>query len=483
MLLIGILGDVGSGKTTLLSRLADWWRAEGKPLDGFVARSGERPRDGRGAARYDLEMLKDSRSLPYAVRDPALQPPYRFDPDAVRELSLWADGLGDGGQSQLMIIDEFGPVEAAGGGHMALWSRIVSSNPGVIVLAVRRGEEGVLRERLGTGFDMLIDAESPDAWETLRRACDEHPDWMRVGLYGGGAGGFESSVGAVLHGIQAPLTGLFMSSMQSVIMTYAASGLRQRRRVVWVPFISASLKALSPAGNRLRPMLAIAMQGLLYGGAVTLLGWNILGVALGGFLVGAWSAIQGVALQFLFVGSDLIRAYDSVITWGAKLLDVRTPGLLALIAGWSVACGAVSCLLTLFAWKRRQHMPGRLRDAVFRKGKGISLEGKPASRTDAMKKGLKDLSRPLFWLPVLVVVVFTLASGSPLESALWVVVRAAGIGFVLFSLVRVFDMHRFIAWLQSRGHWGPALAYRHALERIRSAEEHPPPPGKDPSSQ
>ncbi len=482
MLLIGILGTVGSGKTSLLGRLADWWRLQGRSLDGFVARAGERPEDGRGAARYDLEMLKNSRRLPFAIRDPALQPPYRFDPETARELDAWADGLGSGDPGSLMIVDEFGPVEAAGGGHLSLWSRIVSSNPGVIVVAVRAGEEGALRERLGTGFDMLIDAASPDAWETLRRACEEHPDWIRVGLYGGGAGGFESSVGAVLHGIQAPMTGLFMSSMQSVIMTYAASGLRERRRVVWVPFISASLKALSPAGNRLRPMLAITIQGLLYGGAVTLFGWNVLGVALGGFLVGAWSAIQGVALQFLFVGSDLIRAYDSIITWGAKLLDVRTPGLLVLIAGWSVLCGGISCLLTLFAWKRRQHMPGRLRDAVFRKTKGFALAGKPASRTEAMRHGMRDLARPLFWLPVLVVVGFTLASGSPLESALWIVVRAAGIGFVLFSLVRVFDMHRFIAWLQSRGHWGPALAYRHALDNVRRKEDGPGGPGKDPPS-
>jgi hypothetical protein len=38
---------------------------------------------------------------------------------------------------------------------------------------------------------------------------------------------------------------------------------------------------------------------------------------------------------------------------GANLLNVRTSGLLVLIAGWSFACGAVSCLLTLIAWKRR----------------------------------------------------------------------------------------------------------------------------------
>ncbi len=479
MLLIGILGRVGSGKTTLLVRLADWWRLQGRSVDGFVARAGERPENGRGAARYDLEMLMDSRRIPYAFRDDALLPPYRFDPEASRELLTWAGGLQSGPSPLLLIIDEFGPVEAAGGGHIALWPAVVSSDPGIVIVAVRAGQENAIRERLGRGFDILIDPASPDAWEKLRSACDEHPDWMRVGLYGGGSGGFESSVGAVLHGIQAPMTGLFMSTMQSVIMTYAASGLRRKRRVVWVPFISASLKALSPAGNRLRPMLAITVQGLLYGGAVTVFGWNLPGVALGGFLVGAWSAIQGIALQFVFVGSDLIRAYDSMIMWGAHLLQVRTPGLVLLITLWSVLCGSVSSLLTLLAWQRRQHMPGRLRDAVFRRGKGIPLEGKPAGKIAAMKKGLRDLTRPLFWLPVLIVVGFTLASGSPVESALWVIVRAAGIGFVLFSLVRLFDTQRFIAWLQSRGHWGPALAYRHAIERVRNGNQSSESPGRD----
>ncbi|HTY57192.1 MAG TPA: nucleoside-triphosphatase, partial [Bacteroidota bacterium] len=68
MLLIGIHGPVGSGKTTLLARLAEWWRQEGRPVDGFIARAGERSLEGRGASRYDIEMLKSSRRLPYAVR-------------------------------------------------------------------------------------------------------------------------------------------------------------------------------------------------------------------------------------------------------------------------------------------------------------------------------------------------------------------------------------------------------------------------------
>ncbi|HEX9006277.1 MAG TPA: hypothetical protein VF889_03205, partial [Bacteroidota bacterium] len=305
-----------------------------------------------------------------------------------------------------------------------------------------------------------------------------HSDWMRVGLYGGGAGGFEASVGAVLHAGQIPLRGLFMSSMQSVIMTYAADGLGVRRRVVWVSFLAASLKAFSPAGNRLRPMLAITAQGFLYMLAVTLLGWNILGAAAGGFLIGGWSAIQGVLLQYLFVGNELFRTYDSILQWLAQQIDVKAFGFLALVAGWTVVCGLVTAVLTVLAWTRRHTMPRRLRDAMFRSIKGVRIDGKPAGIAAALRHGLRDILRPLFWLPVAIVGGVMIASGSPLASIVWVAVRAAGIGFVLFSAVRAFDFGRFMTWLQRRGHWGPALAYHRALSRFQPSD----PPSADSKS-
>jgi nucleoside-triphosphatase THEP1 len=474
MLLIGILGPVGSGKTALLRTLVEWWREQGNEADGFVAVAGERVPGRGGASRYEIEMLKTLKRHPYAVRDESLQPPYRFDDDTSAMLTRWADALGDAGPPSLVILDEFGPVEAAGGGHMALWTKISSSRPEVVVLAARKGLENAIQPQLGRRFDVLIDADSSDAWESLRQAFMAHSDWTRVGLYGGGAGGFEASVGAILHGGQIPLRGLFMSSMQSVIMTYCADRLGHRQRVVWVSLIAASLKALSPAGNRVRPMLAITLQGVLYGVTITLLGWNILGVALGGFLVGAWSAIQGVALQYLFIGNELLRAYDSILQWIADQLGLRAVGFVALVTGWTVLCGLVSGGLTLLAWKRRHHMPERLRARIFRKGKIVTFEGAPAGVWGAMRRGLTDLARPLFWFPVAIVVGIMLATGSPVESALWVVFRAAGVGFVLFSLVRAFDMQRFIRWLLDRGHWGPALAYQRAMDRFRRSD--PPPP-------
>ena len=482
MLLIGIVGEIGAGKTSLLLKLADWWRSQGKAPEGFVAIAGERLPGTRGAARYDLLMLKDSVRYPYALRDESARLPYKFDEATSSALIRWADGLAAGVPPSLVIIDEFGPREAAGGGHASLWSRIIKAKPEIVAVAVRKGLEENIEARLGSKFEVLINVDSDDAWESVRQACVEHSDWMRVGLYGGGAGGFEASVGAILHGGQIPLRGLFMSSMQSVIMTYAADGMGKRRRVVWVAVIAASLKALSPAGNRVRPMLAITVQGFLYSLAVTMLGWNFVGVAVGGFLIGAWSAVQGVALQYLFVGNELLRAYDTIIQWLVEKLNLHAVAFLQVVAGWTLLCGLVSAALTLLAWKHRRQMPGRLRDLVFRKPKGVVVEWRPVSIAGALRRGLRDIARPLFWLPVLIVIGVMLASGSSFESIVWIVVRAAVVGFVLFSLVRSFDLRRFIAWLQGRGHWGPALALQRAMDRMHSPDGDPIDPKRSSSS-
>ena len=464
MLIIGVTGGVGCGKTTLLGNLAQWHRERGKRVDGFLALAeGPRPA-GKGAAGYRLQMLADGRTLSFARRDESLAPPYQFDPSTRRLLKDWANALPSSAPAALLVLDEFGPIEAEGGGHVALWPALHASGPGVVAVGLREGLQDAIEDRLGEKFDVIIRADVPDAIRRATDVCAAHEDWVRVGVYGAGAGGFEASVGAALHGAQVPLRGLFLSSIQSAIMTYAADGLGRRGRIVWVPFVSASLKALSPSGNRLRPMLAIVVQGLLYGGAVTVAGWNPLGVLLGGFLIGAWSALQGIALQYLFVGGDLVRAYDSIMQWISGRLNMSVPGLVTLFAAWSVFCGSVAATVTLFAWSRRRRMPLKLRRLLEEGSQRAPEFGGSHGWQGAVYRGLRDMLRPYFWVPVLVVVAVVLATGSTWESALWIVIRAGVIGFVLFSLARGFDPRRFIAWLRGKGHWGPALALQQALK-------------------
>lgn len=472
MLLVGCVGDVGSGKTSLLEDLAAWAMARGRRVDGFTAPAGDRVVARRGSERYDIRWLDDGAATPFVVRDMAAgvgnRPPYRVDPDAAARDTAWATRLTEGETPDLVILDEFGPLEAAGGGHIAVWPAVRELEPGVVVIAVRPKAVDAVEAALGQRFDVRVDAASPRAAEQLRTLCVAQADWARVGVYGAGAGAIEMTLGSALHAAQVPVSGLVLSSLQAVVLVLAGSGLARRLRVVWVSFIAAGLKALSPAGNRLRPMLAITVQGVLFGAATTVLGWNVLGAAVGGWLVGAWAAGQGILIQYILVGDELLRAYAAAVGWLQRTWGIAGPAVGAAIGGWIALNGLIAAAVTVYAWRRRV-LPARVR-RIFERGPARLPGGSTGGWRVAIASGLRDLARPSFILPVLLIVVIILAAGAGWARAFWVAARAAVVGFVIFSAARAMDPHRLVAWLRRHGHWGPAIAFTRALSAARRRE-------------
>jgi hypothetical protein len=232
---------------------------------------------------------------------------------------------------------------------------------------------------------------------------------------------------------------------------------------MWVPVISAGLKALSPYGGRLRPMLAITVQGFLFSLAVTVLGWNVVGILVGGWCVGAWTAVQGIALQYAIIGDNLFPAIDIVIRWAADRLHLTLPGVISLVVFWTLICGTISAAVTLVAWLRRHRLPARIRTMLEKGSSGIVHEAAAPTVRAAVRRSLSDLSRPMFWAPVAVVALVIVATGSTWEEALWMAIRAIAVGWALFSLARLFDPRKLASWLRRRGHWGPAMALSRAL--------------------
>lgn len=466
MILVAATGPVGSGKTTLLSRLVDWAKEEEKSADGFLAIAGRRATPDRGAEEYLLRRLSTGEEIPFLHRSDSRHPPYTEHPDAARRVAAWVDEIRRRpGPLSLLVLDEFGPLEAQGAGHLPHWTALRSGNPAVAVISVRDHLVEEIQTRLGLPFDVVIDTTSPKALRRLRAVVDQHPDWIRAGRFGAAAGGFEATVGAVLHGAAVPMRGLFLSTVQSLLMMYAADRMRVRRRVVWVPFISAGIKALSPSGSRLRPMLAISVQGILFSLSATVLGWNAAGVLLGGWLVGAWAAAQGIFLQYLFIGAEYFRAMDAVVRWLVDRLQVSNPGVTVIIVLWLSLWGTISSAVTLFAWSRRRRLPARLGLLLSRGAEGIVVStGRPAILT-ALRQGVRDLARPFFWLPVVIVAAVIAAAGSSWEGIVWIAIRAVTVGWVFFSLARMIDPAALLAWLKRKGHWGPALALSRALRR------------------
>ncbi|RPI04729.1 MAG: hypothetical protein EHM64_09060 [Ignavibacteriae bacterium] len=460
MLLVGVTGPVGSGKTSLLLLLTGWFQQQHKGVEGFLALGGARVAAHQGATSYRLQMVATGKNLPYALRGDSKTPPYVFDPETERYLEEWATQLKMHGAPALIVLDEFSALEASGRGHAKLWDSIQSSNPPLVVIAMRNGLVSLIEQSLGVSFDTCVDVQEKDAWDSLRKICVEHEDWKRVGAYGAAAGSFEASVGTMLHTAQVPFRGIALSSVQSMVMTYAGDGLGTRGKVIWVPFISAGLKALSPAGNSLNPMLAISMQGFLFTGAIEMLGWNALGVLLGGFLVGAWAAAQGVILQFIFVGGDVVRMYDMVLQWIAQKLHLPAFGLIGLLLIWTSIAGIISSSLTLYAYRRRQRIPERLQQLIAQGAPYFAVEEKNRSWKSIVHKSVRDVTKPFFWLPLLILIVLILVTGSSLENVFWITVRVATFALVFFSLARAFDPRSFLNWLQKRGYWGPAYAFR-----------------------
>jgi nucleoside-triphosphatase THEP1 len=477
MVLVAVTGPVGSGKTRLLASLAEWAGGNVKQVDGFIAVGRDRPIPEKGAREYVLQQLASRAQLPFARRDESQSPPYRIEQKSLDQLTTWAESLSSRHPLSLLIMDEFGPLEARGGGHASYWPLIAKAHPEVVVIAVRENVVREIETRLCLPFDVVIDATSPNATDTLQSLVLHHSDWIRVGQFGAAAGGFEATVGSALHQARIPMSGLFLSVVQSLVMMFAGDRLSDRSRILWVPFISAGLKALSPYGGRLRPMLAITVQGFLFSVSVTLLGWNVVGIFVGGWFVGFWAALQGIVLQYVIIGDNLFPALDIMIRWMAGHLHLELPGVVSLIVVWTLFSGAVSAIVTLIAWRRRHRLPARLSAMLAKGAGGIAKDARTPTMSNALKTGLRDLARPFFWAPVAAVALIIVATGSSWEQAMWLAVRAVTVGWVLFSLARLFDPRKLALWLQRKGHWGPAMALSRALRPQAGPPEEQPPAG------
>ena len=184
---------------------------------------------------------------------------------------------------------------------------------------------------------------------------------------------------------------------------------------------------------------------------------------LGGFLIGAWAAAQGVLLQILFIGGDLVHMYDVVLQWVARFLHLPPLGLIGLLVVWSSIAGTLCSVVTLYAYIHRHRTPARLQHLLSQGTTMFVREESKRSWKSTIKQSVHDLTRPFFWIPIAILMVLILVSGSSLESVFWIAVRASTIAMVLFALVRAVDPRSFLNWLRKRGYWGPAYAFRLAF--------------------
>jgi len=459
-LLIAITGAVGTGKTRTLTQLANALASEHR-VDGFLALAGARglgPE--RGADSYQLSLIGGP-AMPWAERHIGV-PGYQFRPETETALDTWLAQLVN---PKVLLLDEFGSLEAAGKGHYRLWPGILAKAPETVIIAVRESQITAIEQRLQHPFDARIDACDPRALESIRRLLDQRTDFERIGWFGAAGGALEIGAGSIVHGANIPLGGLGMVSTQCLLLTQAAEGLKQPGRVAWVAQIAAGMKALSPAGQRIRPMVAISVQGWLYGLSIRVLGWNVLAVIVAGALMGAWAGSQGMLLQWLLVGSDFVRALERILSELGRVLPL--PGLTVpmLVAIYLAIHALGVSIAAAIAWRLRRRDPdfARLQRASI-------LAPSFRRRGSPWLHALRDLAKPSFWLPLSIIMLALSMDGRDMEALFWLAFRAFTIAWLLFALVRQLPLDRASDWLRARGLTGPAHAWTRSLEVLGASK-------------
>jgi nucleoside-triphosphatase THEP1 len=160
-MIVILSGPVHSGKTTLIQKSLSRWAARGLLFGGFLSIA---VRNERGESEYDFLDLKEGLRLPFLRRagEPEWETvgPFYFVPrtlDAARSL------LASANPEELLIVDEFGPLELAGGGLWPALRRILSDGSFRVLLVVR---EDILEDAirvLGTPPALILDARDPSA--------------------------------------------------------------------------------------------------------------------------------------------------------------------------------------------------------------------------------------------------------------------------------------------------------------------------------
>jgi len=439
MLLVAITGPVGSAKTSLLHDFVIGVMERGHSVDGFVSLAGVRKDLTKGAESYTLRWIKTGERQLFAQRNEAGQ--FQINPETMDHIDQWSKELP--AKQDLVALDEFGKWEAAGEGLMPYWKAIEASKPRMIVVTLREGCRQQIEARLGRKFNRVFDAEATDTPAQLRAMFAELKDWELVGTYGASSGGLECSLGSWLHATRFPFVGTIMGSLQAAVLAVASKGLGRKELIVWISTISAGLKALSPAGSRIPPMIAIAVQGFLFAVGAMAGRWTKAGFAFGAFLVGIWAALQGFFIQYLLLGRSLDRAWGVGANYLRQKIGIAPPNMWIVVLILCIVNGAISLGLTLAIISRGRIMPSQ-----------------PNLSTSSR--------RWLFWMPLVLVTVTLMVSGERISSIMWILFRVVAVMISLYGVGKLVAHIDFGRILTRRGLWGPALAVQVAKDESTS---------------
>ena len=163
-----LAGPLHSGKTTLLTASCQAWQKAGFRFEGFLSPT---VWDGDRIEGYDLVDLRAEKRIPYLRREGEEEwersGSFFFLPDALAQAQAI---IRRAPEAEVLIVDEFGPLELRGGGLRPALDDVLG-RPGHKVLLVVREDilEDVVRQFGEASIAGIYLVSLPDAGELMTR--------------------------------------------------------------------------------------------------------------------------------------------------------------------------------------------------------------------------------------------------------------------------------------------------------------------------
>ncbi len=485
--LIWITGAPAAGKSHLLSewiqKLQKKWQLCGYTTLQDSART---PDSNTTAKDYHIRVLGSSRVLPWALQKPGTDEPCcpgarEFPESTLRHVMKQVLPALD--QSDLCVLEDIGPLELSGEGFGELLDRALSTRDLWVVVSAKKNSLPALRERFATdGMTLVVDLDEKPETDEIRSFLEKELASRlasRIGVCSGLGGLVEVGLGSFLHSFRVPLKGHTLAYIQTLLMVTFGKSLRGRG-LFRIAALMGMLKAFSPAGRTIRPMMYIFLQGSIFTVPVWLLGWHLLSVILGSILLNGLTLFLSLFVKYLMFGKSIVTALGNLISTVTDLfgleLDSWLHGILFLFglkAGIAVLVAVAAWYFHLAPWFLSM---GRRAGRFLRPKK---TDTGPVTGWRSVRLALRDVFRPMFLLAFLfsLLVIFFFANLTRGE-LVFLLIRGLTVAFVGFWLFRRINVVQVSDKLRKKFKGDMAVSLIEAMRVLQ--EESPPVPAPTP---
>ncbi len=179
--------------------------------------------------------------------------------------------------------------------------------------------------------------------------------WIKAAVMASFWASFEIIVGSFFHNMRIPFSGTILASMGVAIMVSFQYMWKQRGLIWRAGLITALLKAVSPSGIIIGPMVGIFTEALFIEFFTLLLGRNLISYIIAGGLAVFSALLHKVVMMLIIYGWDLVKVLDDFYQFLVKKAGIENLSvfwLIILVSSVYFIAGAIGGTIGYFVAKK-----------------------------------------------------------------------------------------------------------------------------------